>query len=38
LQFSAPTQQFPKQELPASVYTQAGLRPRLLMSLGVAFD
>lgn len=38
IQYSAPTHEFPKQELPASVYTQPGLRLRLLLSLGVAFD
>lgn len=38
LQYTVPTVTFPKQELVASVYTDRGLRPRLLLSLGVAFD
>jgi hypothetical protein len=28
---------FPQQELPASVYAIRGLRPRMLLTLGVAF-
>ncbi len=38
LQYTAPTVTFPVQELPASVYAIRGLRPRLLLALGVAFD
>ncbi len=37
LQYTAPTHSFPQQELPASVYAIRGLRPRLLLTLGVAF-
>lgn len=38
LQYTVPTVTFPAQELPASVYAIRGLRPRLLLALGVAFD
>jgi Protein of unknown function (DUF3575) len=38
LQYTVPTVTFPAQELPASVYSIRGLRPRLLLALGVAFD
>jgi hypothetical protein len=37
LQYTVPTQTFPPQELPASVYAIQGLRPRLLLALGAAF-
>jgi hypothetical protein len=37
LQYTVPTHTFPQQELPASVYAIRGLRPRLLLTLGVAF-
>jgi hypothetical protein len=37
LQYNRPTTTFPQQELPASVYANPGLRPRLLLALGVAF-
>jgi hypothetical protein len=37
LQYSRPTTTFPQQELPASVYANPGVRPRLLLALGVAF-
>jgi hypothetical protein len=37
LQYTVPTHTFPPQELPASVYAIRGLRPRLLLALGVAF-
>jgi len=37
LQYTVPTHAFPPQELPASVYAVRGLRPRLLLALGVAF-
>ena len=38
LQYTAPTHSFPQQEIPASVYANRGLRPRILLGLGVAFD
>jgi hypothetical protein len=38
LMYTVPTHQFPAQELPASVYAIRGLRPRVLLGLGVAFD
>jgi Protein of unknown function (DUF3575) len=38
LQYTVPTHTFPAQELPASVYSTRGLRPRVLLGLGVAFD
>jgi len=38
LQYTVPTVTFPAQELPASVYAIRGLRPRLVLALGVAFD
>jgi hypothetical protein len=37
LQYTVPTHSFPAQELPASVYANPGLRPRLSVALGVAF-
>ena len=37
LQYTAPTVNFLSQQLPASVYANSGLRPRLLLALGVAF-
>ena len=37
LQYTVPTLKLPQQELPASVYTNAGFRPRLLLALGIAF-
>lgn len=37
VQYTAPTESFPAQELPASVYARPGVRPRLLLALGVAF-
>jgi hypothetical protein len=37
LQYNRPTTTFPQQELPASVYANPGVRPRLLLALGVAF-
>lgn len=37
LQYNAPDKSFPQQELPASVYANPGVRPRLLLALGVAF-
>jgi hypothetical protein len=38
LQYTVPTVQLPQQELPASIYANRGLRPRILLGLGVAFD
>ena len=38
LEYTVPTQSFPTQELPASVYADRGLHPRILLGLGVAFD
>jgi hypothetical protein len=38
LQYTVPTVAFPAQELPASIYANRGLRPRILLGLGVAFD
>jgi hypothetical protein len=38
LQYTVPSHTFPPLELPASVYATRGLRPRLLLGLGVAFD
>jgi hypothetical protein len=38
LMYTVPTVSFPAQELPASIYANRGLRPRVLLSLGVAFD
>lgn len=37
LQYTRPSEDFPPQELPASVYARAGVRPRLLLALGIAF-
>jgi len=37
LQYSAPTASLPAQEVTASVYANAGLRPRLSLAFGVAF-
>jgi hypothetical protein len=37
LQYTVPTHTFPAEELPASVYANRGLRPRVLITLGVAF-
>lgn len=37
LQYSRPSTTFPQQELPASIYANPGVRPRLLLALGVAF-
>jgi hypothetical protein len=37
LQYTVPSHTFPAQELPASVYANRGLRPRFLITLGVAF-
>lgn len=37
LQYSQPDTTFPQQELPASVYANPGVRPRLLLALGLAF-
>ena len=37
VQYTVPSATFPSQELPASVYASRGLRPRLLLALGVAF-
>ena len=37
LQYNRPSTTFPQQELPASVYANPGVRPRLLLALGVAF-
>ncbi|HEX7602236.1 MAG TPA: DUF3575 domain-containing protein [Polyangiaceae bacterium] len=37
LQYSAPTVSLPAQEVTASVYANAGLRPRLSLAFGVAF-
>lgn len=37
LQYTAPTASLPQQEVSASVYANAGLRPRLTFALGVAF-
>lgn len=37
VQYTAPTESFPAQELPASVYARPGVRPRLLLAIGVAF-
>ncbi|CAN5329282.1 hypothetical protein BH09MYX1_BH09MYX1_55160 [soil metagenome] len=37
IQYTAPTESFPAQELPASIYARAGVRPRLLLALGFAF-
>jgi hypothetical protein len=37
VQYTVPTADFPAQELPASIYAIRGVRPRLLLSLGVAF-
>jgi hypothetical protein len=38
LQYTVPTVTLPAQELPASIYANRGLRPRVLLDLGVAFD
>jgi len=38
LEYTVPTQSFPTQDLPASVYANRGLHPRILLGLGVAFD
>jgi hypothetical protein len=38
LQYTVPTVTLPQQELPASIYANRGLRPRVLLDLGVAFD
>jgi hypothetical protein len=38
LQYTVPTVTFPQQELPASIYANRGLRPRVLCDIGVAFD
>ncbi len=38
LQYSHPTERIPQQELPISVIANPGLRPRLLLALGVAWD
>ncbi len=37
IQYTAPTATFPAQELPASIYARPGVRPRLLLAIGVAF-
>lgn len=37
LQYTAPTASLPAQEVTASVYANAGLRPRLSLAFGVAF-
>lgn len=37
LQYTAPTTSLPQQEVSASVYANAGLRPRLSLAFGVAF-
>lgn len=37
LQYNRPDKTFPQQEVPASVYANPGVRPRLLLALGVAF-
>jgi MYXO-CTERM domain-containing protein len=37
VQYTAPTATFPDQELPASIYARPGVRPRLLLAIGVAF-
>ncbi len=37
LQYTVPTVKFPQQEVPASVYANAGFRPRMLLAIGVAF-
>jgi hypothetical protein len=37
LQYTLPSHTFPAQELPASVYANRGLRPRFMITLGVAF-
>jgi hypothetical protein len=37
LQYNRPSTTFPQQELPASIYANPGVRPRLLLALGVAF-
>jgi hypothetical protein len=37
VQYTVPTHTFPTQELPSSVYANRGFRPRLLITLGVAF-
>lgn len=38
LQYTVPSVTFPQQELTASIFANKGLRPRLLLALGVAFD
>lgn len=37
VQYTAPTATFPAQELPASIYARPGVRPRLLLAIGIAF-
>jgi len=37
VQYNRPNKTFSQQELPASVYANPGVRPRLLLALGVAF-
>jgi hypothetical protein len=37
IQYNRPDKTFPQQEVPASVYANPGVRPRLLLALGVAF-
>ncbi|APR99361.1 DUF3575 domain-containing protein [Pajaroellobacter abortibovis] len=38
IQYTVPSEKFPAQELPASVYAIEGFRPRFLMAFGFAFD
>lgn len=37
VQYAFPTESIPPQQLPASIYANAGVQPRLLLSLGYAF-
>lgn len=37
IQYTAPSQSIPEQQLPASLYVNAGVRPRLLLALGYSF-